>query len=150
MDLPWHTSVCYTVDKLRKLLVNWQYGVNLSNRGGKDWVFLRLAGLLRGISWGWSLREITRSSPASLRKTVSVPTRWLRFLIGFLIGPPKMHGRFRIGLPKNHRQFRIGPPQVSLNLLLPEFHSRWILVYHGYYVRKAIKLPTWNRMAISH
>ena len=43
--------------------------------------------------------------------------------------------------------FRIGPPQVTLNLLLPELHSRWILVYHGYYVRKATKLPILNRMA---
>ena len=42
--------------------------------------------------------------------------------------------------------FHIGPPQVTLNFLLPEFHSRWILVYHGYYVRKATKLPIWNRM----
>ncbi len=84
---------------------------------------------------------------------------YILFLIGFRIGPPKMHRRFRIGLPKIHRRFRIGPPkihrrfrigppQVTLNLLLPEFHSRWILVYHGYYVRKATKLPIWNRMLI--
>ena len=57
------------------------------------------------------------------------------FLIGFRIGPPKMHNWFRIGLPKIHRtfcisppkihrRFRIGPPQVTFNLLLPEFHSR--------------------------
>ena len=57
------------------------------------------------------------------------------------IGPPKMHRRFRIGLPKIHRRFRIGPPQVTLNLLLTEFNSRSILVYHGYYERKATKLP---------
>ena len=60
---------------------------------------------------------------------------YILFLIGFRIGPPKMHGQFRIGLPKIlrrfrigpskiHGWFRIGPPQVSLNLLLQEFHSR--------------------------
>ena len=60
---------------------------------------------------------------------------YILFLIGFRIGPPKMHRRFRIGLPKIHRRFRIGPrkihrrfrigpPQVTLNLLLPEFRSR--------------------------
>ena len=57
-----------------------------------------------------------------------------------------MHTRFRIGLPKIHRRFRIGPPEVTLNLFLPEFHSWWILVYNGYYARKATKLPIWNRM----
>ena len=134
------------------------YWVNLSKRGGKDGVFQGLAGLLRGISRGRSLREIPRSSPASPRKTPSCPTLLLRFTfyfysIGphkkhrrFRIGLPKIHRRFRIGPPKIHRRFRIGPPQVTLNLLLPEFHSRWILVYHGYYVRKATKVPIWNRM----
>ena len=67
----------------------------------------------------------------------------------FHIGLSKIHRRlFRIGSPKIHRRFRIGP-QVTLNLLLPEFHSCWILVYHGYYVRKATKLPIWNRMVFS-
>ena len=77
---------------------------------------------------------------------------YILFLIGFRIGPPKIHRRFRIGLPKIQRRFcigppkirrrfRIGPPQVTLNLLLTEFHSRGILVYHGYYARKATKLP---------
>ena len=72
--------------------------------------------------------------------------------IGFRIGPPKIHRRFRIGLPKIlrrfcigppkiHRLFRIGPNQVTLNLHAPEFQSRGILVYHGYYARKATKLP---------
>ena len=28
---------------------------------------------------------------------------YIIFLIGFRIGPPKMHRRFRIGLPKIHR-----------------------------------------------
>ena len=46
----------------------------------------------------------------------------------FRIGLPKMHGRFRIGLPKVHGRFRIVPPQVSLNLLPLEFHSRGILL----------------------
>ena len=56
---------------------------------------------------------------------------YILFLIGFRIGPSKMHRQFRIGLPKIHRQFRIGPPkihrrfrigppQVYLNLLLPD------------------------------
>ena len=60
---------------------------------------------------------------------------YILFLIGFRIGPPKMHRRFCIGLPKIHRRFRIGPskihrrfhigpPQDTLNLLLPEFHSQ--------------------------
>ena len=84
---------------------------------------------------------------------------YILFLIGFRIGPPKIHRRFRIGLSKIHRRFRIGPPKIhrrfrigptqnTLNLLLPELHSRWILVYHGYYARKATKLPIWNRMDI--
>ena len=64
---------------------------------------------------------------------------------GFRISLPKIHRRFCIGPPKIHRRFRIGP-QVTLNLLLPEFHSRWILVYHGCYARKATKLHIWNRM----
>ena len=64
----------------------------------------------------------------------------------FRIGLPKIHRWFRIGPPKIHRRFRIGPSPVTLNLLLPEFHSRWILVYHGYYVRKATELLIWNRM----
>ena len=34
------------------------------------------------------------------------------FLIGFCIGPPKMHGRLRIDLPKIHRRLRIGPPKI--------------------------------------
>ena len=34
------------------------------------------------------------------------------FLIGFCIGPPKMHGGFRIGLSKIHGRFRIGPPKI--------------------------------------
>ena len=64
---------------------------------------------------------------------------YIQFLIGFRIGPPKIHKRIRIGLPKIHRRFRIGPPkmhrqfrigplQVSLNLLPPEFHGRGILL----------------------
>ena len=84
---------------------------------------------------------------------------YILFIIGLRIGPPKMHrlfcsgvskihSKFRIGPPKIHRRLRIGPPQVTLKLLLPEFHSRWILVYHGYYARKATKLPIWNRIGI--
>ena len=57
----------------------------------------------------------------------------------FCFGPPKMHGRFRIGLskthkrfhfgpPKMHRRFCICPPQVSLDLLPPEFNRRGILL----------------------
>ena len=62
----------------------------------------------------------------------------IKFLIGFRIGPPKIHIRFSIGLPKMqklfcigppkmHSQFRIGPPQVSLNLIPKEFHSWGIM-----------------------
>ena len=64
----------------------------------------------------------------------------------FCIGLPKILRRIRIGPPKIHRRFRIGPPQVILNLLPPEFYNRWILVYHGYHARNAIKLPIWNRI----
>ena len=53
--------------------------VTPSKRFGMDGVFFRLAGLLRGISRGRSPREIRRSSPASPRKTPSIPI----FLIGF-------------------------------------------------------------------
>ena len=75
---------------------------------------------------------------------------FILFLIGFRIGPPKLHVRYRIGLPKMHRQFRIGPskmhrrfrigpakmhrrfrigpPLVSLNLLPPELHRQGIML----------------------
>ena len=46
--------------------------VNLNKRVGKDRVFLRLAGLLLGISLGLRPREIPRSRPASPWKTPSV------------------------------------------------------------------------------
>ena len=55
------------------------YWVNPSKRGGVDGVFRGLAGLLRGISGGRSPREIPRSSPASPRKTQSIPTLLLGF-----------------------------------------------------------------------
>ena len=88
-------------------------------------VFQGLAGLLRGISQRRSPREISQI--------------YLLFLIGFCIGPPKLHRRFRIRLPKMHRHFRIGPPkmhrrfrvgplQVSLNLFPPELHRRGIML----------------------
>ena len=44
---------------------------------------------------------------------------YILFLIGFRIGPPKMHRRFRIGLPKMHIRFGIGPPESVLALLNP-------------------------------
>ena len=59
--------------------------VNLSKRGGNDGVFLGLvglAGLLRRISRGQSLREIPRSSPAS---RIGPPQVTLNFL------PPEYH-----------------------------------------------------------
>ena len=55
------------------------YWVNPSKRWGMDGVFRGLAGLLRGISQGQSQREILRSSPASPRKTSSIPTLLLGF-----------------------------------------------------------------------
>ena len=58
------------------LLTVW---VNPSKRGGMDGVFRGLAGLLRGISRGQSPRKIPRSSPASPRKTLSIPTLLLGF-----------------------------------------------------------------------
>ena len=75
---------------------------------------------------------------------------YIIFLIGFRIGPPKMHIRFRIGRPRLHRRFRIGRPEsvlASLNLYWPslicigppEMHRRGILMYPVYYVRRALK-----------
>ena len=54
------------------------------------------------------------------------------YLVEFLRGLPKMHGRFPIGLPKVHGQFRMDPPKWSLrfrigfplNLLPLDIHSR--------------------------
>ena len=48
---------------------------------------------------------------------------YILFLIGFRIGPPKMHERFRIGLPKMHRRFRFSPPESVLALLNPYWPS---------------------------
>ena len=77
--------------------------------------------------------------------------------------PLKMHGWLQIGLPKIYRRFRSGLPKCmdsfvlaflkcmdcskgptsgfQLNLLSLDFYSRGILVYHGYYARKAKKSP---------
>ena len=52
--------------------------VNQSQRVGKDGDFLRLSGLLLGISLGIRPREIPRSSPASPWKTPSFPPLLLR------------------------------------------------------------------------
>ena len=49
----------------------WKWNENLSKRVGKDRVFLRLAGLLLGISLGLRPREIPQSSPSSPRTTPS-------------------------------------------------------------------------------
>ena len=125
-----------TICKMLYISQSCPYWVYVSKRGGKDGVFLGLAGLPRGSSRGRSLREILRSSPASLRKTPSVlalPKIHRRFRIGppqvsLNLLPPKMYRQFRIGPPKMHRRFRIGPPQVSLNLLPPKFHRRGILL----------------------
>ena len=72
---------------------------------------------------------------------------YILFLIALPIGPTKRNRQFCIGLSKIHRRFRICPSQATLILLPPEFHSWWILVYHGYYARKETKQPIWNRMA---
>ena len=61
----WSSNICQ--------LLGQTYWVNLSKTGGKDGVFRGLAGLLRGIPRGRSPREILRSSPASPRKTPSIP-----------------------------------------------------------------------------
>ena len=37
---------------------------------------------------------------------------YIIFPIGFRIGPPTLHKRFRIGLLKILRQFCIGPPKI--------------------------------------
>ena len=57
--------------------------VNPSKRGGTDGLFRGLAGLLKGISQGRTTREIPRSSPASLRKTLSFPTLFSQIFILF-------------------------------------------------------------------
>ena len=130
--------------------------VNLSKRGRKDGVFRGLAGRLRGISGGQRPRELPRSSPASPVLPDSFIQIYILFQIGFRISPPQMHRRFRIGFPKTLRRFRIGPskihirfcigpPQVSANFLQQQFHSQWILAYHGFYARKAIFF-IWNEM----
>ena len=59
------------------------YWVNISKRGGKDVIFRRLAGLIRGISQEQSPREILRISPTSPRKTPSFLTLLLRFTFFF-------------------------------------------------------------------
>ena len=100
------------------------YWVNLSKRGGKDGVF--------------------QGQPCQLEENPVLPDSftqiYILFLIGFYIGPPKIHSWFRIGLPKIHRwfcigpppnmqrRFLIGPPQVYLNLLPLEFHRRGVLL----------------------
>ena len=60
-------------------------------------------------------------SPASQRKNLVLPDPftqiYIQFLIGFRIGPPKMHRLFRIGRPKTYRRFRIGPTESVLALL---------------------------------
>ena len=125
-----------TLFKIRCYLWEW---VNLSKREEKDGVFQGLAGLLQGISQGRSPSEIPRSSlPA--RGNV-LPDYFTQIYILYPRG-------FRIGPPKIYKRFLIGPPQVTLNLLPPEFHSQWILVYHGYYAIKATTLPIWNKMSI--
>ena len=94
--------------------------VNLSKRGGKDGVFRGLAGLLRGISQGLLRgisrgrrpREIPRSSRASSRKTLSFQTLLLRFTFYFQQVSVLALLKFTDG------------PDVTLNLLLQEFHSR--------------------------
>ena len=57
----------------------WKQSVNLSNRVGKDRVFLELAGLLLGISLRLCPWEIPRSSPASPWKTPAFPPLLLKF-----------------------------------------------------------------------
>ena len=130
--------------------------VNLSKRGEKDGVFQGLVGLLCGAK----PEENPEEPPCQPEDNSVLPDPftpiYILFWIGFHIRPPKMPRRFCIGLPKIYRWFRIGPPkihrrfsiglpQVTLNLLLPEFHSQWSLMYNGYYARKATKLPIWNR-----
>ena len=131
--------------------------VNLSKRGGKDCVFRGLAGLLHVISRRRSPWEIQRSSLASRRKTPSFPTLLLRFrfLLGFCIGPPKIHRRFCVGLPKTHRRFRIGPTESVLALLNLCWAS-WNAYTGNYEVpcllckkKKKEKKPIWDRMHIS-
>ena len=61
-----------------------------------DEVFRGLAGLLRGIYPGQSLREIPKSSPASLRKTLSFPTLLIRIYILFQISFSSFKNRNKI------------------------------------------------------
>ena len=66
-SIEWRHGWCrYSIDHLVVLALHW---VNPSKRGRMDGVFRGLAGLLRGISWGRSPREIPRSS-AGIRNNV--------------------------------------------------------------------------------
>ena len=56
----------------------WKYNVNMGKRVGKNWVFLRLTGLILRISFSLCPQEIPRSSPTSSQKTGSVPPLLLR------------------------------------------------------------------------
>ena len=49
-----------------------------------------------------------------------------------------------------HRRFRIGPPQVSLNLLPPEFHRRGILLTIANMKEKQLNNIFVNRMVTMH
>ena len=76
----------------------------------------------------WIIREVNDASqekgqdflfswygPGSAVR-MSFPTRftqiYILLIIGFSIGPPKMHRQFLIGLPKIHGLFCFGPPKI--------------------------------------
>ena len=93
--------------------------VNLSKRGGKDGVFRGLAGLLteqcsEGFPEG-NPEEPPCQPMENLALSDSFTQIYILFLIGFRIGPTKMHRRFRIGLPKINRRFHIGPTKMHIS-----------------------------------
>ena len=61
----------------------------------------------------------SEATPCQTEESPVLPDSFIQIyilvLVGFYIGPPKMHRRFHIGLPKCID--RIGRPKVSLNLL---------------------------------
>ena len=90
--------------------------------------------VFRGLGWD-APRDFPRAKPEGNPKEQPCQPKenpilpdsftqiYILFLIGFHIGPPKMHRRFRIGLPKIHSWFRIGPTESVLAPLNPYWPS---------------------------
>jgi hypothetical protein len=124
---PWQNTLNYYM----------AWTINQIQRATQQYVYLLWNGLILVKEAGKT--GFSEEQPCQPKENPVLPDSFTQIdiliLIGFRIGPPKIHKLFRIGLPKIHRRFRIGPPkihrlfriglpQVTLNLLLPEFHSR--------------------------